>query len=251
MYREIKKRLLILKNRQPYGQEIEGYIAEMNRMDWIASCLRLSGEQIGKEAIKKILEGGLVVEIGLKTHQLIHRYEEMMRRIGSMLEMGTDLGEHQLLELYRFLLEPDPVIRPDGVETYYRRENPVLSLWQYAPPDFREVEEQMRLFFHWLLCKRDETDPDMDPVLRAAVLHNRLIEIYPFGGDSAVMARAAMLYELMSAGFPPMRLALGEQEYNDAVVLYLKKEDSTPLYHALLSGINSQLELMMQLTAIE
>lgn len=250
MYREIKKRLLILKNRQPYQPEIAEYMGEMNRLDWICSCRCLSGEAISRENIKKILDGELVVEVGLQTHQLIFRYAAMMKRVESMLEMDTSLGERELLELYRFLLEPEPQTRPDGSVTYYRRNNPVLAEWKYTPPDFREVGEQMKLLFHWLLCKRDEIDPDMDPILRAAVLHNRLIEIYPFDSDSALMARAAMFYELRAAGFPPVRLDLDEQEYNEAIVLYLKKEDSTPLYNALLNSICNQLGLMMQITAI-
>lgn len=251
MYREIKKRMLILKNRQPYHPEIAEYIDEMNRMDWICSCQRLSGEAVSRENIKRILEGELVVEVGLQTHQLIYRYAGMMKRIESMLEMGTNLGEREFLELYRFLMEPDSQLCPDGSATYYRRNNPVLAGWKYTPPDFREVEEQIKLLFHWLLCKRDEIDPDTDPILRAAILHNRLVEIYPFDGDSAMMARVAMLYELRAAGFPPMRFGLNEQEYNEAITLYLKKEDSSPLYNALLTGICNQLGLMMQLTCID
>lgn len=250
MYREIKKKILILKNRKPFNPETADYIAEMNRLDWISSCLKLSGTPVSREGVQKIMKGELLVDVSLKTHLLIHRYVDMIRHIESMLEMGTELSEKELIELYRMLFNPEPETEPDGTVTFYRRSNPVLVEWEYNPPYFDDVREQMGLIFHWAAQERVGINPDMNPMLRAAVLHNKIAEIYPFGEESAVMARAAMLYELMSAGLPPVRLDMSEQEYNCAVVLYLRKEDSTPLYEVLEKSVYNQLELMAQLTSI-
>lgn len=251
MYREIKKKVLILNNRKPYSEEITSYIGEMNQMDWITSCLRLSGMPVTQESVQKIIKGELLIDISLKNHQLIHRYVDVLKQIQNMREMGTELTEKGLLQLYEILFEPEPETDGEGRYTLYRRNNPVLVEWAYNPPHFNDVKEQMDILFQWLAVEQGIANPDMNPIHRAAALHNKMVEIYPFGENSVVMARVSMLYELMTAGFPPPRLTMSEQEYNGVIVLYLKKEDNMPLYDAVLKGVYNQLELMVQLTAIQ
>lgn len=250
MYREIKKKLIILNNRKPFPEETAQYIGEMCQIDWIASCLRLSGIPVSREDVDKILRGELLVNISLKTHQLVHRYVELIRHIQSMQEMETELSPETLLEIYEFLLEPQPDFEPEQGKSYYRRNNPVLFEWHYNPPHFNEIQEQMELAFHWLDCVKQQVDPDMNPFRRAAILHNKIVEIYPFGDSTATIARAAVLYELMAAGYPPIRLSVSEQEYNRAIELYLKKDESGLLADAIERGVFDQLELMVRLTAI-
>ena len=352
MYREIKKKVLILKNRKPYSREISDYIDEMNRTDWISSCLRLSGTPVSKENVEKIGKGELLVDVSLKTHQFIHRYADVIKEMQSMADMGSDLSQISLNRLYKMLFhceeerasalgtsgpaaagsgappskasgasggswgQGDPGaaegLRTSGgswgqgdlgaseglrtsafpsslgiLETSgepggrslawegrrsgassapaafgraeageresacYRRNNPVLLEWGYNPPHFNEIEEQMDILFHWLATERGGINPDINPIMRAVMLHNKLVEIYPFGAHSASMARAAMLCLLMEAGLPPIRLDFSEQEYNEAIVLYLKREDCSPLYETVEKGVFSQLSLMIQLTAIK
>jgi len=59
----------------------------------------------------------------------------------------------------------------------------------------------------------------------------------------------AMQYELIRNGFPPVLLLMSEQEYNLAVIHYLKTENAVALYEALLRGVFNKLEVFMQLTA--
>lgn len=250
-YRQIKKKVLILKNRKPYNAEITAYMAERNQIDWIASCLSLSGTPISPESVKKIIGGELLVDISLNNHQLIHRYLSAMRHMQSMLEMGTNLTEKGLLQIYEILYDPKAEAEQRGVEfSYYRMDDSIQETWDYRPVCAESIRNHMINLFRWLALEEGRINPDLNPMLRAVTLHNKMIEIYPFSEYSPAMARAAMLYELMAAGLPPIRIAMSEQEYNCAIVLYLKKGDSEPFYDAVEEGVFNQLDIMVQLTAI-
>ena len=59
----------------------------------------------------------------------------------------------------------------------------------------------------------------------------------------------AAQYLLISKGYPPILWNISEQEYFDAISLYIKTEDVQPIYDVLERGIYNKLEIMMQLTA--
>ncbi len=154
-----------------------------------------------------------------------------------MNEMDVYLNEKYLFKIYSALTKPDIV--------EYRKSNPVLRMIGYNPPHFKEIEEQMEILFNWLY-------KDLyliNPIEKAAYLHNKLIEIYPFETASEAVARMAAQYLLISKGYPPILWNISEQEYFDAISLYIKTEDVQPIYDVLERGIYNKLEIMMQLTA--
>lgn len=237
MYREIKKKKLILDNRKPYTKETAEYINEINLVDWIYTCMRLDGSAIGKAGVQKILKGGFIVEVSVGDHSTVGYYRDAIRIAYAMAEMGDELTEKALFRFYQALANPE---KPE-----YRRTNPVLVMLDYIPPHPSEIEEQMDILFQWM----NTNDFQGNPILRAAYLHNKLVEIYPFETHSEAVARMAMYYELIRNGYPPVLLNLSESEYYSAIRSYLKKEEIQPLYEPLERGVYNKLEIMMQLTA--
>lgn len=71
VYREIKKKKLILENRLPYSREITQMIGEMNLLDWIYTSLRLDGSQLSREAVGLLLEGEIAMEATLEEHAFV------------------------------------------------------------------------------------------------------------------------------------------------------------------------------------
>jgi len=237
MYRDIKKKRLILENRKPYSIEKADYIRELNIADWTYSSLRLDGIAISRANSERIIRGEFVEECSIREHLAVRSHCEAVRTACEMSEMGCRLDDASVMKLYKALTS--------GEGPGFRKSNPVLRAFDYIPPHFNEIEEQMALLFHWMGID----DLDLDPIGKAAALHNKFLEIYPYEEVSESMARAVMQYELMRNGFPPVPLMMSEQEYNLAFMRYLKTEDSSPLYNSLLRGVFSKLELFMQLTA--
>lgn len=237
MYREIKKKKLILDNRKPYTKETAEYINELNLTDWIYTCMRLDGSAIGKASVLKILKGNFIVEASVGDHTAVANYRDAIRIAYAMAEMGNELNEKVLFQFYEILADPENL--------EYRRTNPVLLMLDYIPPHPSEIEEQMDILFQWM----NTNDFQGNPILRAAYIHNKLVEIYPFETHSEAVARMAMYYELIRNGYPPVLLNLSESEYYSAIGSYLKKEEIQPLYEPLERGVYNKLEIMMQLTA--
>ncbi|HWQ77422.1 MAG TPA: Fic family protein [Anaerovoracaceae bacterium] len=236
MFREIKKKKLILDNRKPYTKETAEYINEINLVDWIYTCMRLDGSGIGKAGVQRILKGEFIIEVSISDHSAVGFYQDAIRIAYGMAEMGDELTEKSLFRFYQALTNPGRL--------EYRRTNPVLIMLDYIPPHPSEIEEQMDILFQWM----DTNDFQGNPILRAAYLHNKLVEIYPYETGSEAVARMAMYYELIRNGYPPVLLNLSEPEYYAAIRSYLKKEEIQPLYEPLERGVYNKLEIMMQLT---
>lgn len=237
MFREIKKKKLILDNRKPYVRETAEYIDEINLVDWIYTSLRLDGSSIAKAGVQRIVKGEFLVDVSISDHSAIGNYQDAIRLAYDMADMEVELSEKYLFRFYQILANPQRL--------EYRKINPVLLMLDYIPPHPSEIEEQMDILFQWM----DTNDFQSNPILRAAYLHNKLVEIYPYETDSEAVARMAMYYELIRNGYPPVLLNLSESEYYSAIRSYLKKEEIQPLYEPLERGVYNKLEIMMQLTA--
>ena len=237
MFREIKKKKLILENRKPYTRETAEYIEEINAVDWIFSSMRLDGSSIAKSGVQRIVKGDFLVDVSINDHAAVGDYQEAIKLAFDMADMGIELNEKYLYRIYEILANPEKL--------EYRRTNPILVMMDYIPPHPSEIEEQMEILFQWL----NANDFENNPILKAAYFHNKLVEIYPFETHSEAVARMAMYYELIRNGYPPVLLNLNEQEYYDAIRSYLKKEEIQPLYEPLERGVYNKLEVIMQLTA--
>jgi Fic family protein len=237
LYREIKKKKLILENRKPYRKEVSQFLDELNRVDWIYSSMRLDGNNLSRNSVERILKGEFLIDVSVKDHSYISNYKNLIDQIYDMVEMDFYLNEKYLFKLYQTLT--------NETEYEYRKFNPVLRMISYNPPHFKEIDEQMELMFNWLHSGASQNNP----IEKAAYLHNKIIEIYPYKTDSEAMARIAAQYHLIQNGFPPILWNISEQEYYDAIRLYLRKEEIQPIYDVLERGIFNKLEIMMQLTA--
>lgn len=238
MFREIKKKKLILDNRKPYAKETADYIEEINLIDWIYTSLKLEGSSIGKTGVQKIAKGEFLVDVSISDHSAIGNYQDAIKLAYDMADMGIELTEKYLFRFYQILANPGKL--------EYRRSNPILIMLDYIPPHPSEIEEQMDIMFQWM----NTFDFESNPILRAAYLHNKLVEVYPFESHSEAVARMALYYELIRNGYPPVNLNLSEPEYYAAIRNYLKKEEIQPLYEPLERGVYNKLEIMMQLTAV-
>lgn len=237
MYREIKKKKIILEYRKPFTKEVSSLLFELDRADWIYSSIRLDGNNLSRQQIERILKGDFVIDVSVSHHAALGNYQETIRMLYDMAEMDVYLSEKILMKIYESLFKPS---FPD-----FRKSNPILRMLSYNPPHFKEIEEQMELLFDWFY----KDNYTLNPIEKAAFMHNKLIEIYPFEPGSEAIARVAAQYILLLEGFPVILWNISEQEYYDAIRLYLKNEDITPIYDVLERGVYNKLLIMLQLTA--
>lgn len=236
MFREIKKRQIILEGRKPYRSEIAKYIQELNLLDWVQSSMQLDGAQLSRSQAERILKGEYLENASLIEHAVVQQHCRMFQYAQDMLRMAATFDGEMLRKFQSILSEES--------HPGYRRNNPILIPLDYNPPHPSEIEEQLELMMHWFYSE----DLDFNPIAKAVRLHHRIIEIYPFEEHSEAVARAAMHYHLMKNGFPSFVIGLSEQRYNGAVSAYLKKEDIQPFYQVVLHDLFQKMEILIQLT---
>jgi len=237
MFREIKKKQIILENRKPYKSDVTNYIRELNLIDWVYSSMRMDGSSLTREDVGRILKGEFIIDAAVSDHAAVENYCSAIKYANDILALGSDINNKIILQIHNLL--------SGGTTLAYRRGNPIVLAFGYNPPHASEVEEQMNLLLIWLYSKEFETNP----LLKAAHLHNRFIEIFPFEENCGAMARFLLEYYLLRNGYPPVALGFSEQEYNGMIIKYLKEDDSQPFYNVLERAMFNKMEILMQLTA--
>lgn len=238
MYTEIKRKKLMLENRKPYKSEAVELAKEQNQFDLIWGSLLLEGILFKKEDILNIVRGEYVVSLSINDHILIRNYCDIFNLLNEMSELGEMLDEKSMVKIYHAFIK--------NREDVFRSSNPVLHSIDYIPPHFKEIQEQMKLLFDFM----KDGERDMNPIIRAAYMHNKLIEIYPFESGNLEIARFALQYELIRNGLPIVMLDMKEQEYFDLIRRYIKTEDASPLYEKLAELVLKKQEFLLSITNI-
>lgn len=238
MYREIKKKKIILENRKPYSREADSLIKELNKLQWIHSSLLLDGCNLSRTIVEGLLKGEFFTEVSIGDHMAVNNFSRAIDFIYSLTDMGNDLNQDILFKILALISE--------NKTTTYRQSNPVLRMLNYNPPHFKEVGSQMDMIFQ----KYNQEKKEENPIMAAAKLHNWIIEIYPYESHSEAMARTAANYHLINSKLPAVPWTMNEQEYYGSIAFYLRKEDSNPIYNMLERSVYNSLEVMMQLTDV-
>lgn len=241
MYQEILKKKQILDSRKPYSIEIRKHLKKLELCELIYTIIHLDGSIVTKEQITMILDDDFVNEVTVNDHILIRNYVDTILLMNDLMELDSELSLKVIEDIHDISLGTEGPI--------WRRSNPILYTLDYNPPHWQEIKEKMSEFIKWTY----HADEDLkgNTILKAAYLHNKIIEIYPFEHNCEATARFIMYYSLMKAGYPAFELRLGETEYNTLIIDYLKHNKIDNLYYALERGIYNKLEVMLQLTVEE
>lgn len=258
MYREIRKKKLILEGRKPFGRELTAQLREIGLVDMIYTSLRLEGSALSREHIKQIMNGSVVREATLQEHAVIENYGELLSEMESMAEMGVSLSLKTLMRLRELTFggSAGAIGAGFGAEngaaahtTEYRRMCPVVRELSYNPPHFHEIEEQMQMLMSW--TAKDTAEESESELLKAAYFHNKLIEIYPFEAGNEELARIGLWYYMLLKGYPVFSFNFSRQEYISAVSGYIKNEDIRGFYGGLERSLFNKMDYMLQLTVRE
>lgn len=240
MIREIRKKLVILHNRQPFKDGVRDHLRQLEEEEWIFMHLRLSGSRLSQAEVEEIRSGGCILQATVEDHLMIQRLAELRQYIYRLTDMKADMGLQVLRDMHRI------VTGGDGREDF-RKSSPVLLEYgctPMLPADIPQAMEELAAY-----CRgREEGAAGF---MKAARVHNRLIEIYPFREGSEILARAAMYYCLVQQGYPLAPLTWSETEYNRRVMDYLKGGTSQTLAEELVRTVHRKLELMIQMISYD
>lgn len=219
MITSIRQKLTILGNRAPFSQAIREYIDYLEKVDWIVMNLNLDGRGLKREQVEAVLNGEVILNGRVQEHLIVTKLENLREEIYGNKEKSF-------------------------LNKMFRRTNPPIIEYDYQPPMFNQVEEMYDELMDFV---RKENNLE-DEFMKAAIIHNRFIEIFPFNEDNQLIARAFMEYYLVSLGLPMVYLDITEEKYNRWIINYLKTKSSKELRDYLESETLKRLELFMELT---
>lgn len=237
MYREIKKKKLILDNRKPYSKEVTKYLAELDVIDLVYTSLRLSGSALTRSDIAKLYQGEIIASADLSDHARVEAYKNVLHEMNTLASRRYKLSEEVIVRLYRMLTAKNA--KP-------RENNPVIYEWSYNPPHWAEIGKHMEA----LLERANTEQPGMtNYVRRASEIHNEFLAIYPLAEENEEMARLLFYYYLMTKKFGVFALDFSEIEYNSMITKYLQDGDTSGFSDRAERSLYNKLEIMMQVTA--
>ncbi|MDD6189968.1 MAG: Fic family protein [Firmicutes bacterium] len=216
----------ILKGRPMLDKAIH----QVNRINMIKGTLIARSENHRDIPVSEILEGRLDTGVSLGDYTYMEKAKELVKKLYGSLSMGNSVDRNFLLNCSRVLTE--------NPEAYFRKDNPVIYTFNHVPPHRSDVEENLAA----LIRKVYEGNTDNNPVFRAMLLHNGIINIWPFEEYSAEIALFAMNYFLMEKGFIPVTFDMPRKEYLEVVSDNLKGRREKEFYYTLREAVTDTLE---------
>ena len=238
MLREIRKKMVILRNRIPFPQQVKDHLNEVEYREWIHGNLRLSGTSLTEEQIDAILNEEVILQAAVEDYLRIERLGELRSYIYRLTDMGAVLSTQIIRDMHAILTgRKQEEFRRGGIMMEsYGRYNPLIGT---------DIPEAMTDVVRYAVRKEDGENP----FEKAAKVHHRMIEIYPFQDENETLALAVLYYILAEAGFPMAMISLTAEEYRHMVKSCLDGGSSAPLARLLESAVLHRFEVMMELTA--
>lgn len=236
LYREIKKKNLILNNRKPFSREAAGIISELDFTEWIYSVFKFRGESLSLFQIGEILKGEISYNLSLSQHVLINNLKDVI----SYLKEAASFGNEGDLRLSNKISQ----VLTGHQESRFRKDNPVIVELSHNPPHPQNIKEQLAILFSWLITQNKADNP----IETACLFHHRFIEIYPYEEENETVALCLLYYLIMKEGYPPFEILITENEYNNMLSSYFKEGSIESFFNRILKSLLARLEIIISLT---
>ena len=238
MFREVKKKMVVLNGRGPFSPAVLEAFGRLSLEDFVYTNMRLEGRELTRDDVVSILDGNVKKDITIEEHMMIRRFCSLKEEMTGMIEMQTSLNLRSLRRLYAAIAGiPEEEVR-------YRASNVYLSGISYSMPAFSDVPDQMEILEDELM----RPDQEHNELFNAAMMHCRILEIFPFEKYNGILARTVLYYCMMQAGYPIFAFNFSKAEYEAAVARYLRDENIDEFYRGLERSLYNKMEQLLELT---
>ena len=242
MLRTIKKRIIMLGNRVPFAPEKQKYFEDVERLQWIYNNLVLEGSSLTKHQIQDVMEGTIPQNVAIEEPIMV----EALRSAFDEMYFLAEKGVKPCMEMVGYF---NHLITGHDRDIPYRKTSLMVHHWDYVAPHPAELPEKMTELDS-LFKEAEGIDAMTEACFEMAEkIHNKVIEVMPYGEKDGLLARVMTSYFLMEKGYPAVAPDMKEQEYNESVIKVLKTRELQGLGEFLKKEVLEHLDLMIQLTA--
>lgn len=205
----------------------------------------IEGNKLDYTEAKEVLQGKAVVGRARDVQEIIN-YRTVMALIEDEAKRKIErITEDLLKKMHRSVARK--ILSDDQIGVYRSKSvvvrNSDTGEVTFRPPPPIEVPFLMREFLYWL---NRSSDDDMNPVLKAGIVHHELVRIHPFIDGNGRVARAVATLVLFLGKYDIRRFFSLEEYYDRNAISYyehLKKASS--------GDLSSWLEYFTEGVAIE
>ncbi|MGC2235912.1 MAG: Fic family protein [Pyrinomonadaceae bacterium] len=247
-----------LDSLRPLDAEAEARIMQKFRLDWNYHSNNLEGNSLTYGETKALILFGITAQgKPLKDHFEITGHNEAINWILEIVKDKTVLTEAFIRQLHTLLLKESsykeaqtpngkPTRRKIEVGKYKTQPNHVITVtgetFYFATP--QETPAKMQELIEWF--RKEKENPEVNPIILAALFHYRFIRIHPFDDGNGRVARILMNFILMQFGYPPAIIKTEDKE-NYYVVLRLADADELePFIEYITENLIRSLEIMIK-----
>jgi len=240
------------------SDEIKNRVMQKLRLDWNYNSNAIEGNKLNYgETVAFLMTGITAKGKPLKDYLDIKGHNEAILFLTSIVKEDRPLMEADIRALHKMILvEPyevkaqtadgSPTSMMISIGEYKTQANHVQTvtgeIHYYSSPE--ETPIKMRELMVWY--KEANTNPKIHPVVVAALLHHKFVEIHPFDDGNGRLSRILMNLILMKNSYPPAIIKMDDRQNYYALLSQADVNDSWPFVEYIAERLESSLQLYLK-----
>ena len=169
-------------------------IAQTLEMEYTFESNRIEGNTLTLHETDLVINEGLTVSgKSMREHLEAINHKEAIGYIKQLMERGFPFNERELLSIHNLILRG---IMPEDAGSY-RRVQVMITGSQHMPPQPYLIPKEMEDYFIWYESQKNK----LHPLILAAEMHERLVNIHPFIDGNGRTSRLVMNLILLQHGY--------------------------------------------------
>ncbi|WP_291099946.1 MULTISPECIES: Fic family protein [unclassified Flavobacterium] len=169
-------------------------IEQALELEYTFESNRIEGNTLTLRETDLVINEGLTISgKSMREHLEAINHQEAIAYIKHLMEKNTALNEREVLSIHNLILRG---IMPDDAGRY-RRVQVMIKGSSHTPPQPFLVSKEMEDFFLWYETNKN----NLHPIILAAELHERLVNIHPFIDGNGRTSRLVMNLILLQNGY--------------------------------------------------
>lgn len=194
MYKILEEKLQLLNSKKPFSKNTLKSLHENLILEWTYNSNAIEGNTLTLQETKVVMEGITVGGKSLREHFEVINHREAIAYIEEIVKNNESLTEWQIKNIHNLILKNIDIDNAGR----YRTENVIISGAKHIPPNFLNLDEEMKNLVKWY------NEDTSHPIEKSAKLHSIFVKIHPFIDGNGRTARLLLNFELMKSGYLPV-----------------------------------------------
>lgn len=145
MYKVLEEKLQLLNSKKPFSKNTLKSLHENLILEWTYNSNAIEGNTLTLQETKVVMEGITVGGKSLREHFEVINHREAIAYIEEIVRNNEPLTEWQIKNIHNLILKNIDIDNAGR----YRTENVIVSGAKHIPPNFLNLDEEMKSLIKW------------------------------------------------------------------------------------------------------